>query len=172
MINLQQFLNLINFKISEGQPFLWACYGKNAYSLDSNSNETDKEASVIFDTQTQEVFEMTIQDDSNNRYYRWVNPNYLEAHKKEAKERDIEFKEVYEGQNYIDLELAEDFLNKAYGIINNKPYDPRVMIDLEVSDETLFQLMKLAHEKDITLNALVEEILKEEIQRLEKINKT
>lgn len=166
MVKLQQFLELIHYKISEGQPFLWNCYGANAYILDSN-NDQKCESSVIFNTQTQDVFEMTIHDSLNNRHYRWINPSFIESHKNEATERELDFKEVYEGQNYIDLDLAEDFLNKAYAIINNEPYDPRIMIDLEVSDDTLFQLMKFAHEKDITLNALVEQILKEEIHKLQ-----
>jgi hypothetical protein len=38
---------------------------------------------------------------------------------------------------------------------------------LELDEETLFGLMKMAHEQDITLNQLVENIVRAEIDRLE-----
>jgi hypothetical protein len=41
--------------------------------------------------------------------------------------------------------------------------DGKVSVPLELSEEETFNLMKLAHEKDVTLNQLVEDILRDEI---------
>ena len=41
----------------------------------------------------------------------------------------------------------------------------RTTIQIDLEDELLFQLMLLAHEQDITLNQLVENILREFIER-------
>jgi predicted HicB family RNase H-like nuclease len=41
----------------------------------------------------------------------------------------------------------------------------RETVEIEIEEELLFQLMLLAHEKDITLNQLVENILREFIDR-------
>jgi hypothetical protein len=38
-------------------------------------------------------------------------------------------------------------------------YDTRVSVPLTVPDDVLFELMKRAHEQDVTLNQLVEEVL-------------
>jgi len=46
--------------------------------------------------------------------------------------------------------------------------DNRVDVPIELTDEDWYTLMKMAHERDITLNQLVEEILTLEINRLEK----
>ena len=46
--------------------------------------------------------------------------------------------------------------------------DNRVDVPIELTDEQWYSLMKTAHERDITLNQLVEEILTLEINRLEK----
>jgi predicted HicB family RNase H-like nuclease len=46
--------------------------------------------------------------------------------------------------------------------------DNRVSIEIDLEEEMLYQLMLLAHEQDITLNQLVEQILREHIARLEK----
>jgi predicted HicB family RNase H-like nuclease len=42
----------------------------------------------------------------------------------------------------------------------------RETIEIEVEEELLFQLMLRAHEKDITLNQLIENILREYIDQL------
>jgi predicted DNA-binding ribbon-helix-helix protein len=46
--------------------------------------------------------------------------------------------------------------------------DNRVDVPIELTDEQWYSLMKMAHERDITLNQLVEEILTLEINRIEK----
>ena len=46
--------------------------------------------------------------------------------------------------------------------------DNRVEIELELTDQEWYTLMKMAHDQDITLNQLVERVLTEEINRLEK----
>ena len=46
--------------------------------------------------------------------------------------------------------------------------DNRVDVPIELTDEQWYSLMKMAHERDITLNQLVGEILTLEMQRIEK----
>lgn len=46
--------------------------------------------------------------------------------------------------------------------------DKRVSIEVNLEEEVLYQVMLLAHERDITLNQCVEQILKLEIERLER----
>ena len=46
--------------------------------------------------------------------------------------------------------------------------DNRVDIEIELTNEEWFTLMKIAHEQDITLNHLVERVLTAEIDRLDK----
>jgi len=43
--------------------------------------------------------------------------------------------------------------------------DNRVSIEVDLTDEEWYALMKLAHEQDITLNQLVENILKTFIEK-------
>ena len=44
------------------------------------------------------------------------------------------------------------------------PLDSRTTVEVELDDHEWYQLMKLAHERDITLNQLVEQILRDFIQ--------
>lgn len=43
--------------------------------------------------------------------------------------------------------------------------DKTETITLELPDETVFQLMLMAHEEDITLNQFINKILKEELEK-------
>ena len=47
--------------------------------------------------------------------------------------------------------------------------DNRVDMEIDIPDDVLFKLMLQAHEHDITLNQMVERILREELDR-EKAN--
>lgn len=45
-----------------------------------------------------------------------------------------------------------------------RPLNGRTTVEVELDDHEWYQLMKLAHERDITLNQLVEQILRDFIQ--------
>jgi hypothetical protein len=57
------------------------------------------------------------------------------------------------------LEVEEDWLDKAHKIRLDEDYDTRVTVPVELDDSEMFTLMKMAHDRDITLNKLVEEVL-------------
>jgi hypothetical protein len=44
------------------------------------------------------------------------------------------------------------------------PADRRTTVEVELDDHEWYELMKLAHQRDITLNQLVEQILRDFIQ--------
>ena len=46
--------------------------------------------------------------------------------------------------------------------------DDRAEVEITLNDQEWYQLMRMAHEQDITLNRLVERVLTAEIDRLEK----
>jgi hypothetical protein len=58
-------------------------------------------------------------------------------------------------------------LEKAQAIISGNEYDTRVQVPLTLDDDQLFDLMKLAHNSDLTLNELVEDILRDVIHKHE-----
>jgi hypothetical protein len=89
----------------------------------------------------------------------------VQAIEQEAQRRGVNYKSAWDDVNWVDLDTDEDFLEKAQAIFQGEDYDTRVQVPLELDDATLFQLMKLAHESDVTLNQKVEEILRDVIER-------
>lgn len=162
MITLKEFFETAEYRITEGSPFGWNCYGSHAYALSAWNGIHDEggwSLNVVFDTQNQTVFEVDVCDYTNDRAYRLVNPNYKEDYEVESKRHGELGKQAWDGVNYVDLDSDEDFLEKASAIVLGQDYDTRVQVPIDLPQDEMFRLMTLAHERDITLNQLVEEVL-------------
>ena len=161
MITLKDFMETVDYRITEGSEYCWTCYGNHAYTLSYwNQDHDGHSLAIIFDTCTHEVYEVQAHDYKRNRAYRLINLNYKANYDAEATTRGINANEAWDEVNYIDLETDKDFLDKAQRIISGDDYDTRVDVPLRMDDDALFELMKRAHEQDITLNQLVEDILR------------
>ena len=166
MITLKEWMEIVDYKITEGSDFGWLCYGKDVHMLDSWNGEQDGHSfTVIFDTKTQVVYEVQAHDYVHNRAYRMINPDFQKKTKKEAKRRDVDKNNAWDDVDYVDLEVDDDFIQKCLSIKAGEDYDTRVSVPMDFSDEELLQYMKLAHEQDITFNQLVERALREAINR-------
>jgi hypothetical protein len=161
-ISLKDFMECVNYKITEGSEYLWSCYGPNAYQIDSWNGRHDEEGytvNIVFDTKDQSVYEMQAWDYGAGREYRWINPDYIDAVKAEYVTRGVDFSISVDDSRYIDLEVENDILEKARAIVIGEEYDARIQVPLTLSDSDLLLLMKMAHEKDMTLNQFVESVL-------------
>jgi len=168
MITLNEWMDLISYKVTGGGNYEWSCYGLNSYALDSwNGHHGDGGFSfgIIFDTTTQDVFEVSVCDYSRNRAYRIINPDYKPAHDSEAKTRSVSSCQAWDDVDYIDLDSDEDFLSKARAIHAGEDYDTRVDVTIEFTDEELLKYMKLAHERDITFNQFIESALQSFLEK-------
>ena len=166
MITLKEWMEIVDYRITEGSDYCWHCYGNDVHMLDSWNGEQDGHSfTVIFDTKTQVVYEVQAHDYVHDRAYRMINPDFQKKNKKEAKKRDIDKNNAWDDVNYVDLDVDDDFFQKCLAIQAGEDYDTRVSVPMEFSDEELLTYMKLAHEQDITFNQLVERALREAIDR-------
>lgn len=171
MITLRDFMETVNYRITEGGEYGWNCYGRNAYSLDSWDGDHDGHSvSIVFDTRTQTVYEMTANDYTKQRAYRLINPDYRKKYKAESKERDSDADQAWDNVNYVDLETDEDMLEKARAIVAGEDYDTRVSIPIELPDNELLVLFKMAHDRDMTFNDFIEEVLREKLESMQNDN--
>jgi len=177
MITMQQWMELVNYRITEGSDYGWSCYGDKVYTLDSWNGVHDqggRSTSIVFGTTTvdpQVVFEASVCDYTRNRAYRLINPEYLKAHEAEAAQRGVSAQEAWDGVDFVDLETVSDFMTKAQAIVSGQDYDERVEIVLELDDATAYQAMRQAHERDMTFNQYMVELLTQGIQELKKAAK-
>ena len=162
MITIEEFLNTVDHRITGGSEYQWQCFGPDARYIDSEILERYS-ASIVFDARTQVVYEATVCDYEANRAYRWISPDFKSEFEHEVQSRGVQ-DQAWDTVGYTDLDVAEDFLTKAAAIVAGESYDTRITVPLEMSDSEMLRLMTMAHEQDITLNQLVEQILTVAIQ--------
>lgn len=167
MITMKEFMELVDHKITEGGDYGWQCFGSNSYQLSHWNGVHGKggwSANIVFSTKNQKVYTVEVCDYTNDRAYRIINPDYVKKYNKESKDRGELGNQAWDGVDYIDLEVDDDFIQKFLAIKSGEDYDTRVQLPVDFSDEDLLKYMKLAHERDITFNELVTQALTEAIQ--------
>ena len=156
MPTLKQFMELVEFKLTEVESD--SDYGPYTTRFTYwNKVQTGVSVSAVFDTMLQKIHELTVCDYTANKGYIWIDP---ENHVGEV--------EMCDGIYFTHLEIAEDFFEKAYAILNGIEYDTRIQVPLDLTEEDLFRLMREAHASDITLNQRVERILRKVIESTTK----
>ena len=151
MITLKEWMELVDYKITEGSDFHNNV--PDLYCLTSWNGEQDGwSCEIVFaPKEDQRVYCVEVCDYKNNRAYRVID-SALNADS-----------QAWDDTTWTDLEVDEDFLEKARAIMNDEDYDIRVKVPLNLPDDMMYQLMVNAHEQDITLNKLVENLLRERI---------
>jgi hypothetical protein len=156
MITLKEWLELVDYKITEGSEY-YTDYGDDVYLLCSWNGKHDDggfSSNIAFSTKTQEVFEICVHDYQRNRAYRLINSDYQDVNTDNT---------AWDGVDYIDLDVDDDFMQKHIAIFEGEDYDTRVVMSLDLPEDLINKLMRMAHEEDITFNQLIEKILKEYI---------
>ena len=149
MITLKEWMEVVNYRITEGSEY----YGFNevTYALSSwNGDQDGHSLEIIFDPKTQIVYQVQVCDYRCQRAYRLTNPDTPEVRPNA---------EAWDDVNWIDLEEDDDWIQKALAIVAGEDYDTRISVPLELEDDVLLALMKKAHECDLTFNEFVEEAL-------------
>ena len=166
-MKLSEVNQAMDHKITCGSEHQWKCYPDGRY-LDYESDFAH--VSVIYNTTNQEIYQADISVkreswDEDKKPYRWINPDYKDSFYKEAKKRKVDPDIAWDDVKWVDLEMEEDFLEKATAIFNGEEFDTRVKIEFDLDDRSILQLATEAHKRDITLNKMIEIILQEVIDR-------
>jgi hypothetical protein len=166
MLTLPEFFELIEHRVTGGSELQWQCYGHHAYVIESDG--ANHSFSVVFDRANQVVYEVTVCDYVNNRAYRMINPDFKFGHDDEAAGRDVPANQAWHDVLYVDLDVADDFIQKGLAIRDGKSYDTRISIPLTLPNSEMLALMTMAHERDMTFNDFVTEILEQALANLKK----
>lgn len=167
-MNLGQVNEAMAHKITSGSEHGWTCWD-NARYLDYESDFAH--VSVVYNTKTQSIYqaEVSIKTEmwsKDMRPYRWLNPLTKAAYVAEADKRGINADQAWDDVEWIDLETEEDFIEKATAIFNgDDDFDTRIQVPLDLADDVLLHLAMEAHKRDITMNKMVEIVLRQAIEQ-------
>ena len=170
-MQLKEINETLNHRIAGGSEYGWNCYGSNARYLDYESDFA--QVSIIFDSFNQTIYSSEVSaKDATKKVgpYRWLNPAFKDEMYNEATTRGVDPDQAWDNVKWIDLEVKEDFLEKAFAIFNGEECDTRIVVPLDLSDDLILSLAMEAHKRDITLNSMVELLLREVIDTHDKTN--
>ena len=172
-MNLSKVNEAFSHKITSGSDYGWQCWDDARY-LDYESDFAH--VSVVYNTKTQDIYQAEVSVkreawDEDKKPYRWLNPDYKDALYKESEKREIDTDIAWDDVKFINLEMEEDFLEKATAIFNGEECDTRVQFPIDIDDDLILKLAMEAHKRDITLNKMIEIILQEVIDK-HKVNET
>jgi len=169
MITMKEWMELVDYRITESSDYGWQCYGPNAYCLDSWNGVHGAGGysfSIVFSTKTQKVYEVSVCDYTRDRAYRMINPAKVAKHRKEAESRDVDLNQAWDSVDYVDLEVVDDFIQKCLAIKAGEDYSTDVSIPIDLPDEVLMFAFKQAHEKNMTFNDFVNQVLRDFIDKV------
>jgi hypothetical protein len=169
-MKLNQINEAMSHQITGGSEYQWQCF-PDARFLDYESEHAH--VSILYSTVDQIVYqadasikrEVWPDDKRFDKPYRWTNPIFKDAYINESKERNIDPDQAWDDVKWVELEVAEDFLEKAKAMFEGDYWDTRIVVPVDLDDDTILKLAMEAHKRDITLNKMVEIMLIEVINR-------
>lgn len=163
MIFLNDFLSLIKFKITGGCEHLWNCFGQETRILDHDAD--DYNMSVVFSPTTQEIYQISFNADNlddpkyPHPHFFWVNGAYEQALFDEAAERGVDILLIDQTvvEQVHSYEVAINYIMENTGLTLGEE------MDLDLDDDVILWLSKKAMQANITMNALINNILRESL---------
>lgn len=166
---LEEFLLAAGHEITGGTEYQWRCWGPNARFINCENRRAD--AYAIWDTETQDVYEIAVQSDQF--YYRWLNPDFIQAYKDEAKARKIAWDHAgdpndpdYKDTRWRMTDEVSDICSKVHAIRNGLAFDERVIMTLSLETDVIAGLALGAHHQGVTLNEFIVGLLVQEVERV------
>jgi hypothetical protein len=168
---MKEWMELVDYKITEGSDYGWSCYGPNSYTLDSWNGVHGKGGysfSIVFSTKSQKVYEVSVCDYTNDRAYRMINPKNVEKHCKEAEHKSVLANQAWDDVDYIDLEVDDDFIQKCLAIREGEDYSTDISVPIDLPDDLLMFAFKAAHTENMSFNDWVSKMLRAYINEYDR----
>ena len=161
-MKVEQFATAVRHRITGGSEYQWQCYGDQARWLDAGwEQEGDRwSASAVFDSRTQRVYECHVSDYRTDQAWIWRDPEFAEAHDREAAERGVDPRFAWDSVPWQVLDTEPEILDRIRVVS-----DDRESIELELPDDELLTICLQAHQRDMTLNQYIEMVLRAYIER-------
>lgn len=154
--NFGSFMRCIQHRITGGSAHLWTCYpGGWHYECDNDKAGL----TLIANCDAGVVYEANIIPNSTGAAYRWINPDYVLAFREESARLDLDWEEALQGEKWVDVQNFDEFLAKA-AQIRDDLLPPQVDVDLTLDDDVVLSLALAAHEKGITLNEHITDVMR------------
>ena len=164
MFTFKNFLDIVETNCTvERFPTDLQCYGPHT-SIYSAYVKNDYECCAAVNDLG--IRELNLYDYKNKRNYRWTVPEVEPLRNAEFLLAGID-PDICDGdQEFIDLIMIEDMIEKITAINAGEEYDTRITIPLELTDEEFILIARAAHELDVTINEFMVQAVREQLWKI------
>ena len=111
-MHIKDFLEAIDFEVTGGEKYCWACFGKDARYMDSEV-DLNTSISAVYSTKTQEVFEVIAVNEFWRKSYAWYNPVFKQEYLNECTARGVNPDISFDDVMHEIIESEQEILNKV-----------------------------------------------------------
>ena len=169
---LNQILKAVSYRISNSTQYLYSCFGSNQPRLIEFLDVNENPCGNFTLDSLGKVYEIVVELAEKNKCYRWIDFEFKNALFNEVVNKGFDPNIAWENIKYTEIESLEDMLIKVEAICKNIPFDERILKPLKLSDDEFLILARMAHEKDVTLNELINLKINDSINSIDLIKKS
>lgn len=81
---IKDFVSAVGFRLDCGYEHLWECYGPDACGIGWTKDDLSASSGIVYDMKTHVVYEMSVWDEMNGRYLRWIRPGFGDRYRRES----------------------------------------------------------------------------------------
>jgi len=89
-MNMMEVIKANGARIVGGSEYQWQCYGPNARHLDFADVVGNEHCSIVHDSKTYTVYEISVYVPGQPQAFRWHNPEFRNVYVQEAQSRGFE----------------------------------------------------------------------------------
>lgn len=93
-------------RICNGSTYQWDCFGPNSRYLDFVDADGLECGSVVHDTKTFVVYELTLSIPGQDQAFRWMDPAYVSAHHAESLEHEVDPDQAWDNVKFMAVDEA------------------------------------------------------------------
>jgi len=158
-MKIGEYLKLIGYRIGDCSDFGWECFGPNTKFIESNMINDNYYTNCIYNPASEEIFHITFTDCITHKMYEWIHPDYIQKYDDEFKQNNIFSEDTSNDDDDIRVEIIEDIVEKVQCVMDGKEYDPRILVPVDLDEDTIQELTAIAAERGISIDKLIEDAL-------------
>jgi len=116
-MKLKKFMNAADGHVCGGSEFQWSCY-PNARYMDIADIDGVEVGNCIFNTKSQEIYEIEVNVVEDDISYRWEDSDYELARTLEANKRGIDNEVAYDDVMFTDIASEDEILDLVSKIVH------------------------------------------------------
>lgn len=161
-MHIQKIFETVGYRIEQSNPFLYQCFGMDNPRIYDYVNIDEETAGNFTADINGRVYEVIAEIPEIGVCYRWVDPEFRDSAFRESLNRGLDPSIAWDNIKFTEVFSEDSILVKVNAICNKIHFNNLGLQPTEISDAYFLKVAKMAAERDVTFNKMVEILIKNE----------